>query len=127
MDSPSDSSLSALGFYLLTSLIFVFGAMAEFALILVVKQKIDWKKAAINDTHNVSILEDEKTNTANISKKSGKIGPMKEMNLGLKTSKEKRIGRSSLLLSTTKIDLFAFVLFNFSYFIFNGIYWTSYP
>ena len=91
-----------------------------------IKQKLDWKKAAINDTYNVSILEDEKTNTANISKKSGKIGPIKEMNLAPKTLKEKSIGLSSLLLSTTKIDLFAFILFNVSYLIFNCIYWTCY-
>ena len=126
MDSPSGSSLSALGFYLLTSLIFVFGAMAEFAVILVIKQKLDWKKASINDIHKVSPMEDEKTNPANISKTPGKIGPIKEMNLAPKTLQEKSIGLSSLLLSTTKIDLFAFILFNFSYFIFNCIYWTAY-
>ena len=43
-ESPSESRLNALGVYILLELLFVFGTIVEFAIVLVVRQKIDWSK-----------------------------------------------------------------------------------
>ena len=128
MDSPSGASLSALGCYLLTSLLFVFCAIAEFAGVLFLKQNFGWKKPAINDTilNGTSFKDSMQPNTANSPNGSSKITPSNIKKLDLKVFGSKTVGLSSFLVCTTKIDHFAFVFFNLSYLIFNCIYWANY-
>ena len=106
-------------------MIFVFGALAEFALVLFLNQTIKGKNNATNDSSNgiknlneypkkVFVINgrEEKTKIGTISLSKKFAGSSKKQLVQLEISK--------------KIDSISFVVFNFSYFVFNVIYWTSY-
>ena len=109
------------------SMAFVFGTLVEFALVLFLNQTFKGKSNATNDSSNglksaneypkkVFVIKgrEEKTKirTVSLSKKLPFAGSSKKelVQLGI----------------TGKIDSISFVVFNFSYFVFNVIYWTSY-
>ena len=132
-NSPSGSQLSALGLYLLVSLLFVFGTMVEFAGVLIVMQKLELDTNASKGNENrrrpeTSFEEKESVCIHTISK----VEPIDDV----MQDSETRRGRGTLnrrsrvnhpgyfnaLPRTTKIDFVAFFVFIFSYFIFNCIY-----
>ena len=121
--SPSGSKLNALGAYLLISLLFVFGVMVEFASVLFYKQKMEWylklpKK--FDMAQNIDKMQSRyQTKQGNL--KSRKIGRNKRKIEPI-TLMDSRHQIQKIMAITTKIDYVAFVLFTFSYFIFNLIY-----
>ena len=86
------------------SLQFVFAAMAEFSLVLFVKQIQEWKNIETTKAGAVQVTADQETR--NIPFSNGTCSKLHGLRL------------------TTKIDLAGFVLFNFSYLIFNILYWA---
>ena len=118
------------------SLLFVFGALAEFAFVLTVHQKHEWKKAATNSVGDkVWLHENEPEKTAVCFKPTRTI-TTNEVNKpdldvrGVGETHQKQIGEYKFrtlygLPLTTKIDISAFFIFNFSYLFFNCIYWIQ--
>ena len=129
--------MDALSYHLLVSLLFVFGTMIEFAVVLVVKQKLELEKDKSKDRPDglkfettapknktrpdinvvkadlIEGMEDDSTNGRDGGRRQG----------DLKTKKLGLFKASSL---TNKIDFAAFVVFIFGYFIFNCFYWVHY-
>ena len=125
--------MNRLGLYLLMSLLLVFGTMVEFSAVLIIKQKLDWDKKAMDrkeqktmirsssvqeNTHSVSKImtnEDleEKRKTADIEIIDQHI-PSNPILRHLTFSKD--------IPSYRKIDIISFVLFSCFYFCFNFIY-----
>ena len=102
-------------------MIFVFGALVEFALVLFLNQTLKGKNNATNGLKNANEYRkkvfvingrEEKTKIGTISLSKKFAGSSKKQLVQLEISK--------------KIDSISFVVFNFSYFVFNVIYWTSY-
>ena len=101
--------------------------MAEFALVLILKQKRDWKRDAVHVNDDGSILEDKnQTKTETFSKNTIWIAPSEETKIDRKAFEEKTLGWFYALPFTTKLDLLTFIFFNLSYFTFNCIYWAIY-
>ena len=132
-DNPSDGALNALSGYLLISLVFVFGAMAEFAFVLLVKRNLEKENLKTIKTYdgfplrpNVSCKKNE------ISIQPDKTTLERTQGDGLIETEhgeipetffwKRWIRRSHSLSLTTKIDVGAFVFFCCSYVIFNIIY-----
>lgn len=124
-ESPSGSKLNALSSYLLVSLFFVFGTMVEFSLVLIIKQKLEWdgyepekilQKKNTSCCHNfckVDTIEEMGNNPKRRDK-----GGIQQQNL-----RGKQPVLVKVLPRTTKIDIVAFFVFNFGYFVFNCFYW----
>ena len=121
--SPSGSKLNALGAYLLISLLFVFGVMVELASVLFYKQKMEWnlkQPKTLDMTKNIDEMQSSYRTkhgylkTRKIARNRRKIEPISRMDGQYQVQKTLAI--------TTKIDIVAFVLFTFLYFIFNLIY-----
>ena len=94
--------MNALGFYLLISLLFVFGSMVEFAAVLFYRQKID---------------QSNRSKTS-MDKKSGRI----HRKIGIEWPTNDGMDPEEVLVATSKIDWMAFVVFIAFYSIFNFIY-----
>ena len=125
--------MSLLGTYLLISLGFVFAAMAEFALVLFVKQIQAWKNLEENCERNC--VKSEKTpmyKVKEVSNASPNVGyettnavalpkatDQEARNIGAWSRKSAKLHGLSL---TTKMDFAGFILFYFSYTIFNFVY-----
>ena len=128
--------MSLLGSFILSSLVFVFAAMAEFAFILFLNQKEVWK----------NIKENRRSDEANSQKmrrtwhhggtiaRNDVISETTEVRT-LKETEENEIRNThfwskkynmlSDLPYTTKIDLAGFILFHLIYLIFNIVYWVN--
>ena len=126
--SPSADSLNALGVYLLVSLFFVIGTMIEFAIVLVIKRKMDSKmNSNSDDPRTVTAVRRKKMNywPSRLPKTFTAENP-------IPTEDSKRnqpptvIDKIESESITDKIDMAAFFLFLFSYFIFNIVYLSWY-
>ena len=120
------------------SLLFVFAAMAEFSLVLFVNQIQEWKNTQENCKCNGSKSEKSETTpiykVSKVSSGSPEVESetTKAVTAQVTADQETRnvplrSGTCSKLHGlrlTTKIDLAGFVLFNFSYLIFNIVYWV---
>ena len=115
------------------SLVFVFGAMAEFAFVLLVKRNLEKENLKTIKTYDGPPLRlDVSCKKNEISLQAGKITLGRTQGDGLIETQQgeipetlfwKRwIRRSHSLSLTTKIDVGAFVIFCCSYIIFNIIY-----
>ena len=94
--------MNALGFYLLISLLFVFGSMVEFAAVLFYRQKMDRSKRP----------------KTNLDQKNGRI----HRKIGIEWPTNDGMNPEEILVATSKIDWMAFVVFIALYSIFNFIY-----
>ena len=119
--------LNALGCYLLISLLFVFIAMYEFELVLLLKQKNDLKKDAIHFNDDGLILKDRnKPKTVTFSINTNWIAPSEETKIDRKAFGGETLGLFYALPFTTRLDLLTFIFFNSRYFNFNCIYLAIY-
>ena len=132
-DNPSDGALNALSGYLLISLVFVFGAMAEFAFVLLVKRNLEKENLKTIKPHDAFPLRlDVSCKKNEISVQAGKTTLGRTQGDGLIETEhgeipetffwKRWIKRSHSLSLITKIDVVAFVFFCCSYVIFNIIY-----
>ena len=137
-DSPADSDLSALDHYLLVSMIFVFGTLVEFALVLFLNRKFSYLENSIDNP--VDKGKDKTNHSGKISSNDGKEHKVKTVETEIKPwnpsgwrldiksmnteSDKMKIFRQIRV--TNKIDLISFFLFNLSYLFFNIIYWAKY-
>ena len=109
-------------------MVFVFAAMVEFAFVLFVKRKQEWKNKEENCTSDrsrpVKISGHKGTKVSNLeTKKAGRVEETKDQetrNIGFWSTKNNVLHDFHL---TTKIDFVGFVIYCFSYFIFNFVYW----
>ena len=114
----------------------MFAALVEFAIVLLVKQKQDYKDGVDRDKHiKFELKNNEAIGAIN---QMGKARLTQGSKLRLKEIEVKSIGQKKYrrntifdyfyaLPITTRIDFVAFVLFNFLYFLLNLIHWLSFP
>ena len=137
-ESPSGSNLSALDYYMLVCLFFVFATMIEFALNLLVSRNYDdpnteskctscRPKNEMNDREgsNKSMQINEKCRsrcemTSFTILQRSTNGPKEDTETSLDDSNCKK------LRMTSKIDITAFIGFTFGFFVFNLCYCAIY-
>lgn len=131
-ESPSEAKLNPLGKYILVALLFVFGAMVEFAFVLIIKQKLD----CCNDCNGLEENQKEmQTPTKSRSARNGKrVRNVWLANCDFNSTQainEKHENQYSCKLTfsenipvTSKIDYAAFICFIVSYLLFNVIYFS---
>ena len=137
--NPSGANLNALGCYLLISLFFVIATMIEFAVVLVIKRRLEWiPKNTMTQGFDLT------TNQRRLSRLSGirnrKLIPTNtieshsknyynaslEMSI-MKPNKHQLIGSNWMISSVTEaIDFVSFVTFSASYLLFNYVYYATY-
>ena len=127
--------MSPLGWYLLISLFFVFGALAEFAIALILHRK---GKSATTPSNNESTKANENVEGfqpikkfANERTNSNRIWPTDKTT---KLEPHEGVARTGIfgrklhemvsMPFSTQIDVLAFVTYNLMYLIFNFIYWS---
>ena len=77
-ESPSESTLNWVGVYLLASILFVFGTMVEFTIVLIAKQKLDWD-VKTSDENNKKLTLKPKEAFQDLKRRSSmKIDDIKE-------------------------------------------------
>ena len=124
-----------MGRYILTSFLFVFGTMVEFAIVLVGKQKGDWDNKALKlKGKNTKVRLTHSGKQCRSLTSIGKVDPVEDENNVSKTTKEEEITNTVLAIErlaflkemprTTKVDFIAFAIFNISYVMFNIIYFV---
>ena len=135
--SPSGATLSALGCYLLVSLLFVFCTMIEFAFVLALHQiekleTVDNTSLVIGMKNINNGITKPRIINRDITKISQKLGGDENTKYKTDEGMEKVGCRQRFLRlfksmpSTTRIDLFSFSVFNLMYFAMNCIYWTHF-
>ena len=125
--------LNRLGVYLLTSLLLVFGTLVEFSVVLIAKQRLDWKKKSsdANDKNYESKLKlawqsNKHTNVPDCTRElqnanENSENEMKNQFLEL-SQMLNGIASSENIPSYRKVDIIAFILFTGFYLCFNLIY-----
>ena len=101
-------------------MVFVFGTLAEFAFVLFLNQLFGDMTQASNGPSNGLTKNKEEALFVYRRKKEFKETDVK----GKAMNKWDMISDGVAL--ARKFDLISFLAFNFSYFVFNIIYWTSY-
>ena len=138
VESPSGSVLSALDYYMLICLLFVFGTMIEFSLNLLVSRVLEDKASVAkriavrsNNYGSENKSNDKSTNNHEDSKSCGEIKTVANL-WAFETRQQTKknatvddIDCSNLTL-TTKIDFSALAVFTFSFFLFNIIYYNAF-
>ena len=133
-ESPSGDELSLLGAYLLISLIFVFFTVAEFAVLLILKEVHDHGLHRTGLTRDVSIsgmfLSKYVTGRQNTA---GQVSQLEKIDDDLTSggvNEQRRTMSHSItpkffqtLPLIRKIDFSSFFLYHFTYVLFNFIYW----
>ena len=127
--------MSPLGWFLLTSLLFVFGAIAEFAIALLLQRK---EKSATSTSSNGSRKANENVEGFQPTKQfANERTNSKRIRLADNTTQLEPyegvarvciFGRNLHAMESmpfsTQIDVLAFVTYNLMYLIFNFIYWS---
>ena len=147
--SPVGSELSSLDYYLLASLIFVFGALVELAFVLVAKRTLQLlcnnsrnTSAVTNSRANTLIQEDESVVDSNKiafvdTNGPGLPNPKPKMDIFVMEEQirkhpnemSKPTPKQSLISKipmATKFDFLAFVVFNLCYIVFNVIHFSKF-
>ena len=123
-ESPSGSELNALGIYLLSSLIFVVGALMEFAAVILLSR---FPKRKLNNVgHAIIGGETLRNNLKLASQNSIKLDKLAIQILKEKSSSRPKTKNEICVTSIHMVDFLAFWLFLFFYMLFNCIYWTYY-
>ena len=122
--------------YIIVCMGFVFSAMLELAIVLVLKQKQGWVNAMENvieyDAHLEETIFKTRVEVANdVSNRE----MAREVGSNVEETKDNEIGNASRwsrivgifhsLPFTTRIDLSAILLFYLFFFVMNCIYWTT--
>ena len=119
-----------MGTYILASLLFVFAAMAEFALVIFIKQNSDWSKyGRIEMGSEKEIQLKEKSSINVVAPVDGLESRIKDAQYDVPKAKHSSMTTFELICNlpiTSKIDYSAFIVFNFIYLIGNCIYWIHY-
>ena len=138
VESPSGSVLSALDYYMLICLLFVFGTMIEFSLNLLVSRVLGSRENKANrivhlpnDEGFESKSNAESTNNHELSKSFGEIktvGNLWSLKTGQQAKRNTTVNDIDCINHslTTKIDISAFVVFTFTFFLFNVIYYNAF-
>ena len=119
-----------MGTYILASLLFVFAAMAEFALVIFIKQNSDWRnhdRIGIRLEKEIQIQEKSSINV--VAPVDGLKSRIKDAQYDVPKAKHSSMTTFELICNlpiTSKIDYSAFVVFNFTYLILNCLYWIHY-
>ena len=122
-----------LGFYLLVSLLFVIATMIEFAVVLIVKRKLEYEKKEFSSRTNTSglTIKSPEMEVRRRSPSAKVDGMYQGFNKGRNVGPEgrhigqKKTGFWMVSSATDRIDFLSFVLFLLSYFIFNCVYWSN--
>ena len=135
-ESPSQSDLNALGIYLLCSLSFVFGALVEFAVVIVINQMAKQKDGISGNKldapqaqpwkHFHNGLRSRMTQFRLRKKIMQKRCIDSEFKKETTTMQQSNNTWESILPESKKIDFAAFWLYLFLYFSFNIAYWVRY-
>ena len=119
-----------MGTYILASLLFVFAAMAEFALVIFIKQNSDWRKdGRIGMGLEKEIQIEEKFSINMVAPADGIESRIKDTEYVVPKARHSSMNILELICNlpiTSKIDYSAFIVFNFIYLILNCIYWIHY-
>ena len=120
--------MTAMGTYLLVSLLFVLGTMIEFAVVLILKERLE-RNAGRSCESQSKPAKNTLCQTCMLDKKvlEGKPDVLKKHGGTERTGKDvtKELVSSKVSDLTRRIDYTALVLFNFCYFIFNTFYFFS--
>ena len=119
--------MTSLGSYLLISMVFVFFPLVEFAMLLILKEVNE------RQPRDTVVVKDQSKSMkkflgqiTELQTKDGKVAPHQE---GTETQKiTLPIGRRGLFKNlplVRRLDVLAFVVYNFSYLIFNCYYWNN--
>ena len=142
--SPNGSQLSSLDVYLFISLIFVFSTLLELAIVLFVKQSDNRFMEKSTDTRSIS---NSMMQSPKVTISTGKITSVQTNGQEIDSStttmeipSNKKIVRKNIMETTrltlghkffrdvslyNKLDIMAFLVFNFSYIIFDVIYFSK--
>ena len=126
--------MSLLGYYLLISLVFVFGTMAELACVLFIKQKQELTNVAENTGFSEQKSHISKSHDATDAlRKLSMVEPIKENKIYEPKDNDEETRKMNFwskkgsiiygLPLTTKIDLAGFIVFHLTFLLFNVIYW----
>ena len=113
-------------------MVFVFGTLAEFAFVLFLIQFFGDLTQASNEPSNGLTKKKEEALFVNRRKKESKGSEINVKTMNQWAMMSKRICLSNGekvsdgVVLARKIDLISLLAFNFSYFVFNIVYWTSY-
>ena len=106
--------MSLLGAYILISLVFVFATGVEFAFVLLVKQKQEWRNVV--ESFEASGSKSDKV-------PSTIVQGYTDHNTGDGTIWSRKCATFHGLPVTTKVDFTGLAIFYFGYSIFNVVYW----
>ena len=129
--------MNALGGHLLVSLFFVMATMIEFAGVLVGKRKLDSVRNGSNNHGNLLKLgatypKHEAEHTAKVRNAEQLKGMFprtrheKDVEIQQKQPMIQELGLLKESTLANRIDFAAFVMFIFSYLVFNVFYWVNY-
>ena len=126
-DSPSGSNLNALGFYVLVSLFFIIATMIEYAYILLVCRvtgEVDNNERAGNPKLNQQMSDDvfEPKGSIAIHNIHNDSSPATQFNDNQESTNFKLPPNRKCYLDPNIIDFVSFVVFLFSYVLFNCFY-----
>ena len=138
VESPSGSVLSALDYYMLICLLFVFGMMIEFSLNLLVSRVLQDKAnvakrivlrsnnyGSENKGNDKSTINHEESKSCGEIKTVANLWAFETRQQTTKNATVDDIDCSNLTL-TTIIDISALGVFAFSFFLFNIIYYNAF-
>ena len=128
-ESPSGTQLNALGIFLLSSLVFVVAALAEFSAVLFSNSQVsqdEMQKRKYEEVKecniNVSAQLRRRLNQSNVIGNVGTTGKIDIETLNVVEFSPKRCFLNIYLMC--KVDYIAFWLFHTSYALFIFIYWS---
>ena len=137
--NPSGANLNALGCYLLISLFFVIATMIEFAVVLIIKRRLEWiprntMRQGFDSTTNQrcrrrnSGIRNRKFLPADTMESHSKNYYNSSLDISItKPNKHQLIGSNWMISSLTEaIDFVSFITFSASYFLFNYVYYATY-
>ena len=123
-DSPPATHLNALGIHLLVSLFFVSTTLVEFAVVVVLKRRLDGgASVAQNLTPGGQHITKGSPQFGGYVDKSEESSNEKLGNVIL--AQKKNCGGIKSIQTTDNVDNIAMILFFFSYLIFNCVYWVE--
>ena len=136
--SPSGSKLNALGCYLLISLFFVLATMIEFAVVVIMKRRLEWNpkgniKRPLHLTAHRKFYRKpsclRKRKFLQLDEIQMEMQDLKSLNSeisGKKGRKCRCIGSNCMMSSLTEtIDFISFLTFSASYFLFNCVFYAK--
>ena len=115
-DSPSTTTLCALGVYLIVSLFYVFGAMVQYSVVLCIMRCMD------NDKNREDKIEPAIIKVGNPPRSAEQV----QTNSASTKKKNQRTEGVDLKRICRILDFASFFIFSISFAIFNAYYWSQY-